>query len=94
VEIGGAFRIPDVMAAANCKLREFRSDNGKYFKYGKFANYLRETNVLQTFSVGYEHEMNGLAEASNRILLERMRCLMFENEVPSSWWPYAMVTAA
>ena len=38
--------------------------------------------------------MNGTAESSNRILAERMRCLMIENSAPNEWWPFALSTAA
>ena len=76
------------------KLKALRSDNAKEFTDGVFGNFLRDRGVEHQTTVPYEHEQNGLAERSNRTLLERARTILLESGLDKMFWPDALKTAA
>ena len=65
-------------AASGQKLRAVRSDNAKEFRQGIFAMEMQKRDVHMEQNVKYEHEQNGAAEISNRILLDRAKCTLIE----------------
>lgn len=78
---------------SNRKLKCIRHDNAKEFTMGVFAKHMKELGVESQRSVEYEHEQNGLAERSNRVIMDKARCILIESGLGKEFWPYAVRTA-
>ncbi|TPX40772.1 DNA-directed DNA polymerase, partial [Chytriomyces confervae] len=76
------------------KLKCIRTDNAKEFSDGMFAEEMKRLGVEQQFSVPYEHKQNGTAESSNRILLDKARCMLIQSKLSQKYWPFAIQAAA
>ena len=75
------------------KLKAIRHDNAKEFVEGIFGNTMRRMGVEVQLSVAYEHEQNGMAENSNRVVMDKSRTILLESGLYKSFWPDAVLTA-
>jgi len=76
------------------QMKAVRHDNAKELNFGVFANLMKEWGVEQENSIDYEHEQNGMAEISNRVLLDKARTILLESGLRKSLWPDALCCAA
>ena len=76
------------------QLKAVRHDNAKELNFGVFASLMKEWGVEQENSIDYEHEQNGVAEISNRVLLDKARTILLESGLRKSYWPDALRCAA
>ena len=73
-------------------MRRIRTDNGLEFCNKQFDD-LYEKNVIQRHkTIRYTPQQNGLAERMNRILMERVRCMLFHSKLPKTLWVEALST--
>jgi transposase InsO family protein len=56
-----------------CKIRGLHSDNGGEFTSRKFRLYCRRQRIVRTFTGPYAPQQNGIAERSNRTVVEMAR---------------------
>ncbi|KXJ72145.1 hypothetical protein RP20_CCG018741 [Aedes albopictus] len=75
------------------KLKVLRTDNGKEFTNKLLGDHLKRLGVRHQTSVDYTPEQNGLAERVNRTIVERARCMLYEANLPKSFWAEAAATA-
>jgi hypothetical protein len=68
----------------------FRSDNGGEFKSNKMTTLLQQEQIEQSFTTPYTPHTNGIAERSNRTILEAGAAMMMHMEVPTNLWDYAL----
>ncbi|KAJ0615698.1 putative RNA-directed DNA polymerase [Helianthus annuus] len=71
-----------------------RSDNGGEFVNNSMKEFVQSKGMIHQTTCPRHPEQNGVAERKNRILLEMTRALMLESNVPKSFWPEALATAA
>lgn len=77
IEIGGAFRIPDIMARAGCKLREVGTTNRTHLK--DFAEVMgSKTGMVMKIHTS-NYEINGFTAAADE---KELAALCHENDVP------------
>ena len=75
------------------KLKCIRTDNsGEYC--GPFDEYCREQGIRHQKTPPKTPQLNGLAERMNRTLIERVRCLLSDANLPRSFWAEALYTVA
>lgn len=77
----------------NRKIKILRSDNGKEFCCRSFDDYLKKNGILHQKSNPYTPEQNGLAERSNRTIVEKAKCLLFDAKLSKEFWAEASNTA-
>ncbi|KAA3467396.1 Retrovirus-related Pol polyprotein from transposon TNT 1-94 [Gossypium australe] len=65
--------------AAGYKLRTLRSKNG--IEYTS-----KESRIKHQLTNTYTPQQNGVSERKNRTLMDMARCLMFERNLPRSFW--------
>jgi transposase InsO family protein len=70
-----------------------RTDNGTEYVNSTLADYFRSKGVLHQKTVRYTPEQNGAAERLNRTLLEKMRAMLEDSQLPKELWAEAAVTA-
>lgn len=78
---------------SNQKVLSLRTDNGGEYIGKLFQEYLRQENVRHQLTVPYNPEQNGAAERPNRTILNRVRCMLTESNLPKSLWAEAANTA-
>ncbi|TPX44940.1 DNA-directed DNA polymerase, partial [Chytriomyces confervae] len=75
------------------KVKAFRHGGEKELTLGHFKAYCGEHGIEQQITVPYEHEQNGTAEVTNRVITTLARTTLIESGLPKSYWPDAILTA-
>lgn len=73
------------------KLKCIRTDNGGEYS-GPFDEYCRQQGIRHQKTPPKTPQLNGLAERMNRTLVERVRCLLSQAQLPRSFWGEALST--
>nr|AAV88069.1 hypothetical retrotransposon [Ipomoea batatas] len=74
------------------KLKCIRTDNGGEY-CGPFDEYCRRYGIRHQKTPPKIPQLNGLAERMNRTIMERVRCMLDDAKLPSSFWAEAVSTA-
>ena len=75
------------------KIKTFRTDNGGEYKSKEFEDYLKKEGIKHEFTVPKTPEQNGVAERMNRTLIETVRSMLADSELPKRFWAEALATA-
>lgn len=76
------------------KVKTLRSDNGAEYLSKRFTNYCKDNGILQQLTNVYTPQQNGIAERMNRTLTEKARCLLFDADLPKTFWAEAVNMSA
>ncbi|KAK2574690.1 hypothetical protein KPH14_012973, partial [Odynerus spinipes] len=76
------------------RVRRFRSDNGKEYCNKDVKLYFEEKGVKHEKSNVETPQMNGIAERTNRTLLDLVRSMLRSAHLPQKFWAEAVATAA
>ena len=68
------------------KVQSLRSDNAKEYVSKQFQSFKLQNGILHQTSCVNTTSHNGLAERKNRHLLETVRALLFQMQVPNHFW--------
>lgn len=74
-------------------IKILRSDNGGEYCNQKFCEYLKIEGIIHQTSVAYCSQQNGVAERLNRILFEKVRCMLQGANLDKRYWGEAIMTA-
>ena len=72
----------------------------KYFDLGgeylsqEFGNHLKKCGIVSQLTPPGTPQWNGVSERRNRTLLDMVRSMMSQTDLPISFWGYALETAA
>lgn len=77
----------------NCKIKNFRSDNGGEFCNEAFRKFLLENGIVHQTTTPYTPEQNGMLERMNRTVVEKARCLLFDANLEKKFWAEAVNSA-
>lgn len=77
----------------NKKIKTLRSDNGLEFCNREFDTYLQNEGINHQKTNPYTPEQNGLCERTNRTVVEKARCLLFDSGLGKEFWGEATNTA-
>ena len=75
------------------KLKTLRSDNGGEYVSTEFNNYLQSEGIRHEYTVPKTPEQNGVAERMNRTIMETVRSMLVDANLPHSFWAEAVSTA-
>lgn len=81
-------------ATSGRRIRSILTDNGSEFINNKVSTLLAVEHIDHRVSSAYTPEQNGLAERSNRTILEMARTMLVSSGLPKSLWAEAVSTAA
>lgn len=76
------------------KIKKLRTDNGTEYLSWEFTNFLKEEGITRQLTVEYTPQQNGVAERSNRTLVEMARCMLTQTGTPLTLWAEAINAAA
>ncbi|GJY65019.1 putative RNA-directed DNA polymerase [Tanacetum coccineum] len=77
----------------NIKVKVVRSDNGTEFVNKKMFKMFSDLGIFHQTSCTHTPQQNGIAERKHRHLLNVARSLMFQGEIPLSFWSDCILTA-
>jgi transposase InsO family protein len=66
----------------NKKVKILRTDNGMEFINQNFSKFTNSKSIIHQTMCVYTPQQNGVSERKNRHLLEMIRTLLFQNNVP------------
>lgn len=75
---------------ANTVIRGLRTDRGGEFTSEKFNKFCRDNGIKRQLTAAYTPQQNGVAERRNRTIMNMVRCLLSEKEMPKTLWPDAV----
>ena len=73
-------------------IKTLRSDRGREYLSQEFQSYLRDNGIFSQWTPPYTPQHNGVSERRNRTLLDMVRSMMSNSELPKSFWGYALET--
>ena len=74
-------------------LKVLRTDNGGEYTSKEFESYLKSEGVRHELTVPKTPEQNGVAERQNRTLVEAVRSMLIDANLPHKFWAEALSTA-
>ncbi|KAK9042849.1 hypothetical protein V6N11_071204 [Hibiscus sabdariffa] len=75
-------------------IKALRSDRGGEYLSQDFDELLKECGIVSQLTPPGTPQWNGVSERRNRTLLDMVRSMMSHTELPTSFWGYALETAA
>ncbi|KAK8559961.1 hypothetical protein V6N12_012772 [Hibiscus sabdariffa] len=75
-------------------IKALRSDRGGEYLSQDFDELLKECGIVSQLSPPGTPQWNGVSERRNRTLLDMVRSMMSHTDLPTSFWGYALETAA
>ncbi|KAK8694436.1 hypothetical protein V6N13_071988 [Hibiscus sabdariffa] len=75
-------------------IKALRSDRGGEYLSQDFDELLKECGIVSQLTPPGTTQWNGVSERRNRTLLDMVRSMMSHIDLPSSFWGYALETAA
>lgn len=75
------------------RIKCLRTDNGLEFLNEKFASLCKSAGISRHLTTARTPQHNGLAERFNRTILEKVRCLLSNAQMPRTFWGEAVNTA-
>lgn len=75
------------------KLLRVRTDRGGEYIAGELDSYFKSKGVLHEKTAPYTPQQNGKAERLNRTLMDRVRAMLIDSELPNSMWAEAIQAA-
>ena len=64
------------------QMKHFRTKNGGEFMNKRLNDYMKSNGIWHKKTIPYTPEQNGVAERLNRTLVERVRCMLLETNLP------------
>nr|GEU75945.1 putative ribonuclease H-like domain-containing protein [Tanacetum cinerariifolium] len=75
------------------KVKIIRCDNGIKFKNKLMDDFCREKGIRREYSVVRTPQQNGVAERTNKTLIEAARTILAGSKLPTTFWDEAVSTA-
>ncbi|KAK8569059.1 hypothetical protein V6N12_007591 [Hibiscus sabdariffa] len=75
-------------------IKALRSDRGGEYLSQDFDELLKECGIVSQLTPPGTPQCNGVSERRNRTLLDMVRSMMSHTDLPTSFWGYALETAA
>ena len=76
------------------KIKALRYDHGGEYLSHEFSSHLKSCGIVPQLTPPGTPQRNGVSERRNRTLLDMIRSMMSQSDLPLSFWGYALETAA
>ncbi|GKC11000.1 putative ribonuclease H-like domain-containing protein, partial [Tanacetum coccineum] len=73
-------------------VKVIRCDNGTEFKNRVMNQFCEMKGIKREFSIARTPQQNGVAERKNRTLIEAVRTMLADSNLPTTFWPEAVNT--
>jgi hypothetical protein len=75
------------------KIKILRSDNGGEYTSKEFVNYCKDVGIKRDLTTPYNPKQNGVAEKKNRTVMEVVKTMIHDQDLPMCLWAEAARTA-
>lgn len=89
------FKVFEAMVEKYCghPIILLRSDRGGEFCSHEFTTFCEQSGIKRELTVPYTPQHNGVVERKNRTVMNLVRSMLHEKEMPSVFWAEAVSTA-
>jgi transposase InsO family protein len=74
------------------KIKILRSDNGGEYTSKEFVNYCKDVGIKRELTTPYNPQQNGVAERKNRTIMEAVKTMIHDQDLPMCLWAEAAKT--
>jgi transposase InsO family protein len=74
------------------KIKILRSDNGGEYTSQEFANFCKDVGIKRELTTPYNPQQNGVAERKNKTIMEAMKTMIHDQDLPMHLWAEATKT--
>ncbi|KAG8482828.1 hypothetical protein CXB51_024043 [Gossypium anomalum] len=85
--------IDDFSRKTGKQIKYLRTDNGLEFYSDDFNRLCKSEGIMRHLTVRHTPQKNGVAERMNRTIMEKVRCMLSNANLPKSFWAEAASTA-
>ena len=75
------------------KIKTLRTYNGLEFCNHEFTNFCKQVGIARHRTYSEIPQQNGVAERMNRTILNKVRCLLKDSNLPKKFWAEAISSA-
>lgn len=75
------------------QIKHLQTDNGLEFYSDEFNELCKSEGIVRHLIVRHTPQQNGIAERMNRMIMEKVRCMLPNVNLPKSFWAEAISTA-
>ncbi|KAG8472744.1 hypothetical protein CXB51_034629 [Gossypium anomalum] len=84
---------PECLRETGKQIKYLRTDNGLEFCSDEFNRLCKSEGIVRHLTVRHTPQQNGIAERMNRTIMEKVRCMLSNANLPKSFWAEAASTA-
>jgi hypothetical protein len=74
------------------KIKILRSDNGGEYTSNEFKYFYRDVGIKRVLTTPYDPQKNGVAERKNRTIMEAVKAMIHDQDLPMHLWDAAAKT--
>jgi transposase InsO family protein len=74
------------------KIKKLRSDNGGEYTSNEFGSFCRDVGIKRELTTPYNPQQNGVAERKNRTIMEAVKTMIHDQDLPMHLWAEATRT--
>ena len=74
------------------KIKILRSDNGGEFTSNEFNDFCKEVGIKRELTIPYNPQQNGVAEGKNRSIMEVVKAMIHDQDLPMYLWEEVATT--
>ena len=75
------------------KIKTLRPNNGGEYTSNEFGNFCKDVEIMRELTTPYNPQQNGVAERKNRTVMEAMKTMIHDQDLPMHLWVEATRTA-
>jgi hypothetical protein len=75
------------------KIKILRLDNGGEYTSKEFVNFYKDVGIKRELTTPYNRQQNGVAERKNRKIMEAVKTMIHDQDLPLCLWAEAAMTA-
>ena len=84
--------VAEVETKLERRVKTLQTDRGREYRSEMFKGYCEEKGITRHLTIPYTPHQNGVAKRRNRTLLDMVRSMMAQANLPISFWGDALLT--
>ena len=77
---------------SNKKIKTLRSENGGEYTLKEFESFCKDTRIKRELTTPYNPQQNGVTERKNRTIMEGVKTMIYDQDLPMNIWAEATRT--
>ncbi|KAG8490688.1 hypothetical protein CXB51_013811 [Gossypium anomalum] len=83
---------PECLRETGKQIKYLHTDNGLEFYFDEFNRLCKSEGIMRHLTIRHTPQQNGVAEQMNRTIMEMVRCMLSNANLPKSFWAEAAST--